>query len=1244
MKKLYLFLLLSLMGMALIAVPMSGVILVGGEMSHYDTLQEVIDAIAENGISGDIEIFTNVNMYFNEPVLISGINQTGDFNILIKANSEQGYRSTFVNDTVTSWQDNYIFKIENSKNITIKGAKFETVVSGYGNMIVLGAGSQNITIDNCVFEGTDIYSSSQHTSVIVGGGVTPIVNNITIKNCKFNNNSDHLAVGGSSSINHSNTISVLNNEFLNGYTSIKFSNTANFEAKGNTVNNAVVGISATHSSGNIEIANNRVNAGVSGIGVNGFNNISSTAKGIYNNIVTVNSSEAAGISIGNGNNMKIYYNSIINYSNHWNAKALSFSGTGHQIKNNSIINYARDAYAFNGINFNSNIFEHNNIYSRARNIARVQNTYYQTIAEFFSEFYPSTNSYNISIDPMFGNDLEDQITESLWIDNKGTFIEGYETDFYGFERSTTSPDIGAIEFTGNPAYTPMSGQYWVGDNEGAAFTTLQDAFDALMIRGVEANTLIKLNRLDGDFTEQLELLTVPGISSQRALFIESNTDHYIRNRIIATGTQEKPYLFKIGRVNHLSIKDVAFDNQSTTYGNGIYFDSYATEITIDNCAFTQASVRSGGDNIHLSDKAMLNNLKIKNTIINSGRFGIYVNNTNSSNITIENSDFTNQNYAVHASNVKNLTLTDNTISGFNNTGILANFTTNSNIERNRIFGSGNGINFSSNSSQQWESGTPYPNLIANNIIRLSSGSSALWLAGNYIDVQHNNIDIKGTNSTGIYQYTQSQYLDIFSNAIRAEKYAVEIVHPVNSENFRMNTNCYFVDGAYIVRFGNNYYYTIGQWKTASPEINQYSIEADPLFNENGYTTSPLMFSRGFGSTRITDDIDGNARDIFPDIGANENIPGIPPTFDYAFDKVLTVGPGKDYESLHDCFYDLERFGFFRWNSEQNHLDTLRVKLDAGTYSDYYTLNHIPKGTNEIEHLGQSWLVIEPANPDDVVIFTYDENTTENLPLLTINGASRVIIKNIRFENTTKPHSKMIDFKGKVSYFEFMNNEFFITENLNYANAIVMQDAYCRNIKLKYNSFENGQYGAYLRTGTYLPKHNWVELSDNTFENTDNPVYVSNIDRVFIYRNNFNDFNYGIHAEHSMGDFNIMHNTFTSNRNPSGGTRALHLHRLNADNENNGLSVLNNVIRINNSNIYTSYGMVLSENNNAVIANNNIIVSQKSILNTSAPVHFSGTTTGVKFFNNLVIGLDKARAFEFNSYSENYFDLISNNCF
>ncbi|HPM02669.1 MAG TPA: right-handed parallel beta-helix repeat-containing protein, partial [Candidatus Cloacimonadota bacterium] len=739
-------------------------------------------------------------------------------------------------------------------------------------------------------------------------------------------------------------------------------------------------------------------------------------------------------------------------------------------------------------------------------------------------------------------------------------------------------------------------------------------------------------------------LTVPGTSSQNIVRFESSENHYIANRIIATGTQEKPYLFKIGKVKHIQFKDIAFNNESNEYGNAFYFDSYATHILIENCRITQSVIQSTGynnNNICFTDKSKIEDISILNSMFTHGTSGIAFQNSVSSDVIITGCEFNLHSTSINAYTVKNLLISNNSINSFTNTGINASHCLNTIIEKNRIIGTGKGIEFVAGTAQSWESGTYYPNLIANNIIK---GNNGISVGGNYIDIIHNSIDVKGANSSGFYQYNQSQYLNFFANAVRAEKFAVEIAHPVDSENFSMSGNAYFVDGAYFVKVGSSYYYTINEWTYADSGINAFSIEADPLFTEEAYTTSPLMYSRGVGSSRITDDIDGNIRDMFADIGANEHSPGIPPAFYQAFDKVLSVGPGKEYETLQSCFDDLKRFGFFRWNSEQNHLDTLKIKVDAGIYSGYTTLNHIPRDWNEIEHLGQSWLVIEPANPEDEVIFTYGDENPENKSLLTINGASRFIIRGIQFKNNSIQYNKMISFKGRGKNFEFNSNHFEIAQNLTYSDAIYMENAFYLNSKYKYNQFQNGRYGTYLRTGYYLPESKSVEMSYNTFDGTDYPVNLYNIDQNIFYKNTFTNFYIGIQADQTEGLFNIMNNTFNSDRNSSSGTRALHLGRLNANSEDDRLYVQTNVININNTGIYTSYAAVIDQCNGASISNNNFIMTQSSVLNTSAPLYFTGSASDVRFFNNIVAGFDKSRAIDFNTYSDNYFSQISNNCY
>ncbi|MBP7563590.1 MAG: hypothetical protein KA886_07350, partial [Candidatus Cloacimonetes bacterium] len=129
MKKIILFLFALLIINCIYAEPISGQILVGGILAHYETLQEAVNAITENGISGDIEILTNDQMTFNQALNIAGLNQEGIFNITINAKPQGLNRSTFVNDSANSWESNYIFKIENSKNIKITGARFEAIAS-----------------------------------------------------------------------------------------------------------------------------------------------------------------------------------------------------------------------------------------------------------------------------------------------------------------------------------------------------------------------------------------------------------------------------------------------------------------------------------------------------------------------------------------------------------------------------------------------------------------------------------------------------------------------------------------------------------------------------------------------------------------------------------------------------------------------------------------------------------------------------------------------------------------------------------------------------------------------------------------------------------------------------------------------------------------------------------------------------------------------------------------------------------
>ena len=70
-------------------------------------------------------------------------------------------------------------------------------------------------------------------------------------------------------------------------------------------------------------------------------------------------------------------------------------------------------------------------------------------------------------------------------------------------RNGTHPDIGAVEFSANPAVaTPLAGPYTIG--AAGDYTTVQSAFDDALIKGVSGP--VDFLVLPGTYMEQIDIL------------------------------------------------------------------------------------------------------------------------------------------------------------------------------------------------------------------------------------------------------------------------------------------------------------------------------------------------------------------------------------------------------------------------------------------------------------------------------------------------------------------------------------------------------------------------------------------------------------------------------------------------------------------------------------------------------------------------------------------------------------------
>ena len=103
----------------------------------------------------------------------------------------------------------------------------------------------------------------------------------------------------------------------------------------------------------------------------------------------------------------------------------------------------------------------------------------------------------------------------LYVDNLGTPIASITDDMYGNTRSTTTPDMGAVEFslTG----TPLSGSYTVGS--GGNFATFDSLKNDLTYFGISGS--ITFNILAGTYDAPLVLGEIYGVSATNKVIFQS---------------------------------------------------------------------------------------------------------------------------------------------------------------------------------------------------------------------------------------------------------------------------------------------------------------------------------------------------------------------------------------------------------------------------------------------------------------------------------------------------------------------------------------------------------------------------------------------------------------------------------------------------------------------------------------------------------------------------------------------------
>ena len=151
------------------------------------------------------------------------------------------------------------------------------------------------------------------------------------------------------------------------------------------------------------------------------------------------------------------------------------------------------------------IFDYNNYYTAGNCLINRDGVCYPNLSIYQSTY--SENDYydesSLSLNPAFVSS-SNLTPQSFLMDDMGTSGLGVSEDINGTNRSASTPDMGAVEYTASEV--ALSGDYSIGS--GGDFSSISEAVSALNMQGVSAAVTFNIN--PGEYQEQVEILPISG--------------------------------------------------------------------------------------------------------------------------------------------------------------------------------------------------------------------------------------------------------------------------------------------------------------------------------------------------------------------------------------------------------------------------------------------------------------------------------------------------------------------------------------------------------------------------------------------------------------------------------------------------------------------------------------------------------------------------------------------------------------